>query len=173
MKQGHKKAALLCILLIDKSARLRNLLAGNQRRDRAGGNPCRLAIGPACQNDRHARAEHDAGGVGMGEEGEVLGQHVAGLEVGHDEPAVAVQRVRLAPVGERVEVAGRDRGPRRDAVDEEAGVGITEGVVFEATVRGFVAGLLLGLATRINEDADGARHVFLVDEVVEDEPIDE
>ena len=31
----------------------------------------------------HPRAEHDARGIGMGEEGQVLGQHVAGLEIRH------------------------------------------------------------------------------------------
>ena len=43
------------------------------------------AVGAAGQDDRHARAEHDAGGVGAGQEGQALGQHVAGLEVGHDQ----------------------------------------------------------------------------------------
>ena len=40
-------------------------------------------IGPRGEDDRHPRAEHDAGGVGMREEGQVLGQHVAGLEIRH------------------------------------------------------------------------------------------
>ena len=42
-------------------------------------------VGPRGQDDRHARAEHDAGGIGVGEERQVLGQHVAGFEVGHDQ----------------------------------------------------------------------------------------
>ena len=44
-----------------------------------------MRIGPARQDDRHARAEHDAGGIRVGQEGQALGQHVAGLEIGHDE----------------------------------------------------------------------------------------
>ena len=41
----------------------------------------------------HARAEHDAGGVGAGQERQALGQHVAGLEVGHDQ--------HVGPAGDR------------------------------------------------------------------------
>ena len=43
------------------------------------------AVGAAGQDDRHPGAEHDAGGVGVGEEGQFLGQHVAGLDVGHQQ----------------------------------------------------------------------------------------
>ena len=42
-------------------------------------------IGPARQDDRHAGAQHDAGGIRVGQEGQALGEHVAGLEIGHDE----------------------------------------------------------------------------------------
>src|SRR6476620_4219662 len=48
-----------------------------------GGNARPHMVGPRGQNDRHPRAEHDAGGIGMREEGQVLGQHVAGLEIGY------------------------------------------------------------------------------------------
>ncbi|CPM93354.1 Uncharacterised protein [Bordetella pertussis] len=41
------------------------------------------AVGAAGQDDGHARAEHDAGGLGVGQEAEVLGQHVAGFQVRH------------------------------------------------------------------------------------------
>ena len=44
-----------------------------------------VRVGPARQDDRHAGAEHDAGRIRIGQEGQALGQHVAGLEIGHDE----------------------------------------------------------------------------------------
>ena len=37
------------------------------------------------QYDGHPCAEHDAGRIGSGEERQVLGEHVAGFEVGHDQ----------------------------------------------------------------------------------------
>ena len=58
---------------------------GVERRHRAGGEARPDRVGARGQDDRHAGAEHDAGGVGVGEEGQVLRQHVAGLEVGDDE----------------------------------------------------------------------------------------
>ena len=71
---------------------------GVERGDGAGGEAGADRVGARGQDDRHARAEHDAGGVGMGEEGQVLRQHVAGLEVGHDEDlAVAGDRARRCP----------------------------------------------------------------------------
>ncbi len=45
----------------------------------------RTECGARGQDDRHARAEDDSRSVRLGEKGEVLGQHVAGLEVGHDQ----------------------------------------------------------------------------------------
>ena len=42
-------------------------------------------VGAAGENDRHARAEHDAGGVRPGEKRQALGEHVAGFEIGHDQ----------------------------------------------------------------------------------------
>ena len=35
--------------------------------------------------DGHPRSEHDTGRIGIRKERQVLGEHVAGLEVGHDE----------------------------------------------------------------------------------------
>ena len=61
------------------------LRVGHERGDGAGGEACDGRVGPAGQDDRHAGAEHDAGGIGVGKEGQALGQHVAGLEIGHDE----------------------------------------------------------------------------------------
>src|SRR3954463_10888411 len=43
------------------------------------------AVGPARQDDWHARAQDDAGGIGVGQEGQVLRQHVAGFEVRNDQ----------------------------------------------------------------------------------------
>ena len=60
-------------------------VARQQQRDGAGAEPCQRLVGAAGQDDRHARAQHDAGDLGLGEIFELLGQHVAGLEVGHDE----------------------------------------------------------------------------------------
>ena len=42
-------------------------------------------VGARGQNDRHSRAEHDAGRIGAAKEGQILGQHVAGFEIGHDQ----------------------------------------------------------------------------------------
>ena len=58
---------------------------GDQRCHRAGREAGLHRVGAAGEHDRHARAQHDAGGIGVGEEGQALGQHVAGLEVGHDQ----------------------------------------------------------------------------------------
>ena len=52
---------------------------------RAARDPRPHAVGAAGQDDRHARAEHEAGAVGVGEEAQLLGQDVAGLEVGHEQ----------------------------------------------------------------------------------------
>src|SRR5262249_11171090 len=52
---------------------------------RAGGHARAHGGGARGQDDRPARAEHDPGRVRLGEEREVLGQHVAGFEIGDDE----------------------------------------------------------------------------------------
>ena len=54
-------------------------------RDRAGGEAAQKRVGPARQNDRHARPEHNSRGVRFGEEGQALGEHVAGFEVRNDQ----------------------------------------------------------------------------------------
>src|SRR5689334_6245849 len=51
----------------------------------AGGEPGQQRIGAAGQDDRHARAEYDAGGIRMRQERQALGQHVASLEVRNDQ----------------------------------------------------------------------------------------
>src|SRR5689334_8481284 len=58
---------------------------GIEGRHRTGGKSGAQRIRARRQDDRYARAEHDAGAIGPGEIGEVLGQHVAGLEIRHDE----------------------------------------------------------------------------------------
>src|SRR6516165_3321251 len=42
-------------------------------------------ICPGSENDRHACAEHDAGRIRIGKEYQILGEHVARFEIGHDE----------------------------------------------------------------------------------------
>jgi hypothetical protein len=54
---------------------------GHQGHHRDGGETGAHAVGAAGQHDGHPRAEHDAGGVGVGEVLELLGHHVAGLQV--------------------------------------------------------------------------------------------
>jgi hypothetical protein len=44
--------------------------------------PRHARIGAAGQDDRHPRAQHDAGRIGAGQEGQALGEHVAGFQVG-------------------------------------------------------------------------------------------
>src|SRR5215471_16901771 len=54
------------------------LAAGSchQRRDRARRKASHDRVGAAGENDRHARAEHDARCVGVGEKRQALGEHV-------------------------------------------------------------------------------------------------
>jgi hypothetical protein len=42
-----------------------------------------FAVGATGEDNRHARARHDTAGVGIRLEGELLCQHVGGLEVRH------------------------------------------------------------------------------------------
>ena len=58
----------------------------------------RTEFGARGEDDRHARAEHDAGSVGMGEEGQVLRQHVAGFEVGHHQDLRPARDRRAMPL---------------------------------------------------------------------------
>src|SRR4029079_18378566 len=48
--------------------------------DARGGDARALVVGPAGEDDGYARPQHDTGRVGPGQERQVLGQHVAGLE---------------------------------------------------------------------------------------------
>ncbi len=62
------------------------------------------------ENDGHARAEHDAGGIGIGEERQFLGQHVARLHVRHQQD--------VGITGDRRNDALRQRGFAADGVVE-------------------------------------------------------
>ena len=66
-----------------------------EHRDRAARDPRSHAVGAARQDDRHARAEHEAGAVGVREKAELLGEHVAGLEVGHQQNVGIAGDLRL------------------------------------------------------------------------------
>ena len=56
-----------------------------QLSDGAGREPRHFLVGAAGQDDRHLRAEDDPGGIRIGEERQALGEHVARLEVRHDQ----------------------------------------------------------------------------------------
>ena len=45
----------------------------------------RTEVGARGQYDRYARSKHDAGRIRFGQESEVLGEHVAGFEIGNDQ----------------------------------------------------------------------------------------
>src|SRR5215212_3162443 len=63
---------------------LRPLGFGDQGRHRAGCEARDLRVSPARQDDGHAGTQHDPGGIRIGQEGQALGQHVAGFEVWDD-----------------------------------------------------------------------------------------
>ena len=85
-------------------------MARQQQRDRAGAEPRQGLVGAAGQNDRHAGAEHDAGNLCLGQIFELLRQHVAGFEIGHD------KNVRLT--GDRRDDAFGLGSLRRDRIVE-------------------------------------------------------
>ncbi|CAM2147852.1 hypothetical protein PT2222_10312 [Paraburkholderia tropica] len=58
---------------------------GEQHRDRATADTRAHGIGAAREDDGHARAEHDARRFRAREKGELLGEHVARFEVGHEQ----------------------------------------------------------------------------------------
>ena len=51
----------------------------------AGGKAACQRVGAARQNDRHTRAEHDSGSIGLGEKRQALGKHVPRLKIGGHE----------------------------------------------------------------------------------------
>ena len=56
-----------------------------QHRERAGGEARAHAVCPAGEDDRNAPAEHHACGIGAAQEGQLLCEHVAGLQIGHQQ----------------------------------------------------------------------------------------
>ena len=58
---------------------------GREQRHGAARDPRSHAVGAAGQDDRHARAEDETRAVRVGQEAELLGQHVARLEIRHEE----------------------------------------------------------------------------------------
>ena len=72
---------------------------GKPRRHGAGRHAGAHVVGPAREDDRDPRPEHQARGVRLGQEGQVLGQHVAGLEI-RDQKDVGAPGDRLVLSGE-------------------------------------------------------------------------
>jgi hypothetical protein len=56
-----------------------------KNRDSTGSHAGSHRIRPRGEYDRHAGTKDDSGRICLGEEGEILGEHVACFEVGHDE----------------------------------------------------------------------------------------
>ncbi len=98
----------------------------DERRDAARREPRRDGVRAAREDDRHPRAEHDAGRVRAREERQALGQHVAGLEIRHDQHVGASgdRRVDLLDLHglEADRVVERER-PVEDAAGDLAAIG--------------------------------------------------
>jgi len=60
-------------------------MANHQQRDGAGTEPGQRLVCATRQNDRNARTKDDACDLCLREIFELLGQHVTGLKIGHDE----------------------------------------------------------------------------------------
>ena len=59
----------------------------------SGANP----VGATCQDDRHPRAQNETGAVGVRQEAELLGEHVARLEVRNQEDVGIAGDLRTMP----------------------------------------------------------------------------
>src|SRR5215813_15309349 len=57
----------------------------HQRHHRYRSKPAPYVVRAACEYDRHPRAEDNARAVGTGEVLELLGDHVSGLEIRHEQ----------------------------------------------------------------------------------------
>src|SRR5262249_29964565 len=68
---------------------------GVKDRGRTRRHPAAHGIGARCQDNGHARTEHDPGRIGAAEENEVLGEHVAGFQVWNDKDLCAPRDRRL------------------------------------------------------------------------------
>ena len=78
------------------------------------------------QHDRDPGAEHEARGVGLREEDEILGEHVAGFEIGHDQDLGAASDRRIDALDfRRLRIDGvvECQRPVEDAAGDLAAVG--------------------------------------------------
>ena len=91
---------------------------GRQHRDGAARDPRAHAVGAAGQDDRHARAEHQPGAVGVRQEAELLGQDVAGLEVRRQQDVGIAGDLRVDALDSRRLLA--DRVVERERAVEQA-----------------------------------------------------
>ena len=73
----------------------------DDERHRARRDACLARVGAAGQHDRHARTEHDAGARRAAEVLELLREHVAALEVGHDQDVGGTGDIGNDPLGAR------------------------------------------------------------------------
>ena len=108
------------------SAAIRAARMGIEHRGRAGRHARPHGVGARGQDDRHPRAENEPGGIGLGEKDEVLGQHVAGFEIGHDEDLGAAGDLGLDALDpRRLGIDGIVEGERpvEDAAGDLAAVG--------------------------------------------------
>ncbi len=60
-------------------------MLGHQYRQRTGSHAHQVAVGATGQHDRHPRAQHDAGGRRVGQIFQLLGQHIARFQIGHQQ----------------------------------------------------------------------------------------
>ena len=79
----------------------------HQLRDRGGADAHAHVVGAAGEHDRHPRAEHDARAVGAGEVLQLLGEHVAGLDVRHHQDVGPARHRRADALGARRVLADR------------------------------------------------------------------
>ena len=97
-----------------------------QSRDGAGGKPRLFAVGAAGEDDRHRRAEREPRGFRMRHENQLLGQHVAGFDVRHDQDFGMAGHQRGDALGlGRLDVDGIVHGERTidDAAPDLAALG--------------------------------------------------
>jgi hypothetical protein len=133
-------------------------------RHRAGGQTRRDRVGPAGQDDRHARPEHDPRRIGIGHEAEALGQHSCRFQVGNDEDVglSGHGRVDLLDLGgaEVDRVVERER-PVEDAAGDLAALGHLAQAA--ASMVDGTFGLIVSIAERIA--TSGFRHAQRMSEV--------
>ena len=109
-------------------------------RDSTRGQPGPHRIRSRRQDDRHPSAEHDAGRIRTGQERQVLGEHVARLEIRHDQdlarPATA-DRIPFILAASRSMALSKASGPSRtppviwprSAILHSAAASIVDGIL--------------------------------------------